>query len=166
MRHARLTPNPHRNKGRGTTRVLTLALAALAALAIAPSADGAARAHRVKLDSTFFAAEIGSTPSGGTVYAGSVVDPKLHHGAIVYGASGATAVHVTFHEFFALGSIRGSGHVTVVPSTSGGQTTFTGSLTVTGGTGKYQQARGKLSVAGTINNTGMVKATVSGRFTY
>jgi hypothetical protein len=37
---------------------------------------------------------------------------------------------------------------------------------VTGGTGKYQQARGKLSVAGNINNTGMVKATVSGRFTY
>jgi hypothetical protein len=41
------------------------------------------------------------------VYAGAVVDPKGDHGAIVYSASGTTAVRVTFHEFFALGSISG-----------------------------------------------------------
>lgn len=166
MRHARLTPNPHRQSGRHLTQVLTLALAALAALAIAPVADGAASTHRVKLNSTIFAAQIGSTPPGASVYAGALVDPKLDHGAILYSAAGTTAVHVTFHAYFALGSIGGTGHLTVAPGTDAGQATFTGSLKVTSGTGKYRKSHGKLSVRGNINNTGMITGTVHGSFTY
>jgi hypothetical protein len=164
MRHPRLTPNPLRYAGRHTTRVLTLALAASAALAIAPAADATARTHKVKLDSTMFAAQVGSTTTGASVYAGAVPDRTLGHGAIVFNASGTTTLHVDFQEFFALGSIKGTGSVTVVPGT-GGQATLTGTFKVTGGTAKYRHARGKLTAAGTINDSGMVMATLRGSFT-
>jgi hypothetical protein len=163
MPHARFTPNPHRRKARHITRTLTLA--ALASLAIAPIAEGAAGTHLVKVNSTIFAAQIGSTTTGGRVYAGAVVDPKLRHGAIVFSITGNTALHVTFHEFFARGSISGSGHVAVVPGTNGRQT-FTGSLKVTGGTGEYRNSQGKLNAKGNINRQRMVKAALRGSFTH
>jgi hypothetical protein len=113
-----------------------------------------------------FAAQVGSTPTGTGVYAGAVVDPRLGHGAAVYSTSGTTAVRVTFHEYLALGSIRGTGRITVVPGATGGQATFTGALKVTGGTGAYRKAHGKLAVAGTIDSTGMTTATIRGTVTY
>jgi hypothetical protein len=163
MPRTRFTSNPDRHKPRHITWTLTLA--ALASLAIAPIAQGAAGTHGVRVHSTIFAAQIGSTTTGGRVFAGAVVDPKLHHGAIVFSISGKTAVQVTFHEFFARGSISGSGHVAVVPGTNGRQT-FTGSLKVTGGHGEYRNSRGKLKVHGNINRSRMVKATLRGSFTH
>ena len=113
-----------------------------------------------------FAAQIGSTPTGASVYAGAIVDPRLGHGAAVYSTNGTTAVRVTFHEYFALGSIRGTGRITVVPGATGGQATFTGALKVTRGTGAYRKAHGKLSATGTIDSTGMTTATLNGAVTY
>jgi hypothetical protein len=146
--------------------VSTLGIAILAALAIVPAANGAVKGHTLKLDSTLFAAQVGSTPTGASVYAGAVVDPRLGHGAAVYSTSGTTAVRVIFHEYLPLGSINGTGRVTVVPSAAGGQSTVTGALKVTGGTGAYNGAHGKLAVTGTIDSTGMTTATIRGAFTY
>ena len=166
MQHARLAPNPQRHSKRGTAAVSALALAALAALSIAPAAHGAARAPHLRLASTMFAAQVGSTPTGTSVYAGAVVDPRLGHGAAVYSTNGTTAVRVTFHEYLPLGSINGTGRITLVPGTAGGPSPFTGELTVTGGSGEYGKARGKLSATGTIDSTGMTTATINGTVTY
>jgi hypothetical protein len=86
--------------------VLTLAAAALAAPAIAASTVEAGT-HQIKLNSTMFAAQVGSTSSGGSVYAGALPDRSLGHGAIVFGAKGTKTLRVVFREFFALGSIKG-----------------------------------------------------------
>jgi hypothetical protein len=113
-----------------------------------------------------FAAQVGSTTTGGSVYAGALVDPKLGHGAAVYSTNGTTSVRVIFHEYLPLGSIRGTGRVTVVPGAASGQATFTGALSVTGGTAAYNGAHGKLAITGTIDNSGMTTATIRGTFTY
>ena len=156
MQHARFAPNPQRHSKRGTAAVSTLALALIAALSIAPAANGAVRAHQLRLASTMFAAQVSSTPTGTSVYAG----------AVVYSTNGTTAVRVTFHEYLPLGSINGTGRITVVPGTAGGPAPFTGELTVTGGTGQYSNAHGKLSATGTVDSTGMTTATINGMVTY
>jgi len=98
------------------------------------------------------------------VYAGALPDPRLGHGAVVFTAYGTTHLRVSFHAYFALGSIKGTGRVIVVPAAAGGQSTFTGALKVTGGTGEYNGAHGKLTVAGTIDSTGMLLAAIRGTF--
>jgi hypothetical protein len=166
MQHARFAPNPHWHNKRHKAVVSTLALTVLAALSIAPAATGAVRAHQLRLASTMFAAQVGSTPTGTSVYAGAIVDPRLGHGAAVYSTNGTTAVRVTFHEYLPLGSITGTGRITVVPGTAGGPSPFTGALTVTGGTGAYRKAHGKLSATGTTDSTGTTTATINGAVTY
>ena len=166
MQPTRLVPNPQRHNKRGTAVVRTLALAALAALSTAPVANGAVRAHQLRLASTMFAAQVGSTPTGTSVYAGAVVDPRLGHGAVVYSTNGTTAVRVTFHEYLPAGSITGTGRITVVPGAAGGPSPFTGALTVTSGTGAYRKAHGRLSATGTIDSSGMTTATINGLVTY
>jgi hypothetical protein len=148
---------------RFTTVFLATSSAAMLALMVASA--GGSTTHRVKLDSTMFAAQVGSITGGGSVFAGALPDPRLRHGAIVFTTTGATNLRVTFQEFFALGSINGTGSVTLTPQTSG-QEKLAGSLKITGGTGKYHNATGKLIAAGNVNKAGMVKATLKGSFTH
>ena len=110
--------------------VALLATTALLAVASAESgARAAAPSHRVNLDSTMFAAQVGSTTHGADVYAGALPDPRLGHGAIIFSTVGSTHLRVTFQEFFSLGSIRGSGSVTTAPS-PGAAEGFTGTLNI------------------------------------
>jgi hypothetical protein len=125
---------------------------------------GEARTHEVRLDSTMFAAQVGSLTTGGSVFAGALPDPRLGHGAIVFNTTGTTNLHVSFREFFTLGSIKGQGSVTLAPQ-KGGQAALAGSLKITGGTGKYHDAAGSLVAAGNVNEAGMVMATLKGSFT-
>ncbi len=164
MRHIKRAQNVHTIEAKARLATCGLALAVLAALAIAPAADAARSAHRLRLDSTIFAAQVGSTP-GGSVYAGAVVDRKLDHGAVVYATFGTTSVRVIFHEYFAVGSISGIGRITLVPGTGSAPSRLMGTLKVTGGTAAYRTLRGKLSVTGTIDSTGMTMATVKGTLT-
>jgi hypothetical protein len=137
----------------------------LAVLVIAPAAAAAARGHELKLQSTIFAAQIGSTATGASVYAGAVVDPNLNHGAIVYSTTGSTQVRVIFHEYLALGSITGTGRITEGPATGGGHA-FTGTLHVKGGTGEYIRARGTASVNGMIDSKGTTSVIMRGALDY
>ena len=160
MKHYILKRAPRR----GVTIILTMAAAALAAPAIAASA-GEATTHRVKLNSTMFAAQVGSTSNGGSVYAGALPDPRLGHGAIVFTATGTKTLKVVFREFFARGSIKGAGSITVTRH-KGGKATLTGSLKINGGSARYHGAQGKLAARGGINKAGMVRATLKGSLTY
>ena len=144
---------------------LLLATTTTAALAVGVATANGSTTHRVKLDSTMFAANVGSTTTGSNVFAGALPDPRLGHGAIVFSTTGTTNLHVTFQEFFALGSIKGTGSVTATPQT-GGQTKLAGSLKITGGTGKYRHATGSLVAAGNVNNAGMLKVTLKGSFAH
>lgn len=125
----------------------------------------AAATHTVPLKSVVFAAQVGSTSGGGSVFAGSVIDRALGHGAIVFSASGgSTKVHTTFHEYFALGSIAGAGTVTLARSSSGA--TFKVSAKITSGTGAYEGARGRLNGRGTLNRQNMIMMNVRGSFSH
>lgn len=163
MRHTKDSSEPrHRGIGR---RLLRLTAAALASLSTVAATSAASESHRLKLDTTMFAAQVGSTPTGANVYAGTLFDPKLGHGAIVFSTKGKTTLRVMFREFFTRGSISGSGTVTLSPGT-GGRAKLSGSFKIDRGTGRYEHARGKLSAAGTSNKAGMVHATFSGSVTY
>jgi hypothetical protein len=166
MQHARPAPKPRWHDNGDAPRLRRLGLAALATLAIAPAASAAATVHELKLGSTIFAAQVGSTATGGSVYAGALVDPKLGHGATVYSTDGTTSVRVIFHDYLPLGSISGTGRVTVVPGASSGPATFTGALKVNGGTGPYNRAHGNLAITGTIDSTDTTMATIRGTVTY
>ena len=155
------TIGPRRRTSR---RVLALA-AVLTVVSSAATAAAAGPSHRTRVNTFMFAAQVGSTSSGGSVYAGALVDPKLGHGAVVFSTTGTNTVRVIFHEYFTLGSINGSGHIKLVPGTSG-QATLTGSLKISAGTAKYDHAKGKLAVTGTIDSAGMVQATVNGSVAY
>jgi hypothetical protein len=164
MTNFKTTPKPPRQIGRRATTALLLAAATLATLSIVASAGGSTT-HRVKLDSTMFAAQVGSIDTGGSVFAGALPDPSLGHGAIVFTTTGTTNLHMTFQEFFALGTIKGTGSATLTPQ-QGGQEKVSGSLKITGGTAKYHNATGNIVAAGNINKAGMVKATLKGSFTH
>jgi hypothetical protein len=148
----------------------TRSLLGVAALASCVVLVGATRAHGdtgsrpVTLRSTVFAAQVGSLGNGGAVYAGAVVDPTLHHGAIVLSANGTSPLTVTFQEFFAAGTLKGRGHLTLQPAASSGQA-ISGSLDVVSGTGRYIGAHGDLRVRGTADSSGQIVATVRGSFT-
>jgi hypothetical protein len=152
------------NLRRGVATTLALAAAALLTLSLATTAAGSG-AHRVNLDSTMFAAQVGSTTNGGSVYAGALPDRTLGQGAIVFTATGKSTVRVTFQEFFARGSVKGVGQATLTPM-SGGQSKLTGSFTIKRGTGSYRNATGKLTANGTMNKSGMIQATLKGSFTH
>jgi hypothetical protein len=165
MGHDRSTPSRRPRKPPQTRWMLASALAAIAALSHTSIADAAGTRHRGRLDSTMFAAEIGTTRTGATVFAGAIVDPKLHRGAIVYHTAGSTKLKVGFQEFFAFGSITGRGTVTLVTGTSG-QATLTGTFTITGGTARYRHARGEFTAGGIFNSDGTVMASLKGSLTY
>jgi hypothetical protein len=156
-------PGSDRRTSRSVTNALILGAVALVTLSIAATAHAASLAHRVRLNIAMFAAQVGSTNAGGEVYAGALVDKTLGHGAIVFNASGTNDLRVSFHAFFAEGSIEGSGRVTLVMGASG-QATFKGLLKITGGTSAYGHASGKLTTAGNLDSTGTADGTLTGSF--
>jgi hypothetical protein len=156
INHARVT--------RHSAATVLILVAVLIPVATALSA-AAVGTHSVRLDSTMFAAQVGSTLHGGSVYAGALPDRSLGQGAIVFTTTGNTFHRVRFQEFFALGSITGAGSVTVIPH-SGGTATFAGRLNITRGTGRYRHATGMLRTHGTIDKTGTIKATLKGSFSH
>jgi hypothetical protein len=161
MHHSPPRPHFFGQTVRAVRKALTLTVAALAVLTSAAIAQPGPAIHRIKLNTVMFAAQVGSTTNGGSVYAGALVDPRLGHGAIVFSANGTTDVRVSFHVFFALGSVQGTGSVTLVPR-AGGQATYTGTFKVTGGTAMYRGARGKLTTTGSLDSTA---GTANGTFT-
>jgi hypothetical protein len=163
MPHRQSRPDSPRRTSRSLKRALMLGPAALITLSIAATAHAAPSPHRVRVNIAMFAAQVGSTNAGGEVYAGALVDRRLGHGAIVFSASGTNDLRVSFHAFFAEGSIEGSGRVTLVPG-AGGQATFKGRLKITGGTSAYRHASGKLTTAGNLDGSGTADGTLKGSF--
>jgi hypothetical protein len=162
MRIPQVFPRPPRSS-RHKIVARSLAAAALAMLAIAPVGSALTSARTVKVDSTMFAAQVGSTTTGSSVFAGAVPDRFLGHGAIVFSTVGTQRLRVTFQEFFSLGSIKGNGAVQLGRDSTA-NASFAGALRVTGGTGEYRGAHGSLKASGTLASDGTVQATLKGSF--
>jgi hypothetical protein len=148
-----------------------LILPALAVLALAPAAGAATKkkTHKVALNATVVSHAVGANGPD----AGSVTDPGLGNGATVYTSTGtATTQTVTFQVWFAAGSIKGVAHVTL-GTAANGQTPFSGSGNITGGTLKYKGSKGTAAFTGFIETgttaapgPGYVHIFAKGTFTY
>jgi hypothetical protein len=137
-------------------------MAAVAVGVISTNAEAGSRAPGFRLASTAFAAEVGSLRDGGSVYAGALVDPRLHHGAIVVTAHGTSTLRVTFQEFFARGSLKGDGRLALSQTPDG--ESLSGRLSITSGTGAYAGAHGCLHVTGTVDGSGQIVAVFRGAY--
>ena len=148
-------------------RIVALAVAGLVVSGIAVTGAVGKPARKkttVTVNFTVTAASIGMQGSQ-SVYAGSVSDPNLGSGAVVYLISGGLAQTGTFTTWFSKGSVHGTFTVTVTPNADG---TFTssGTLTVTGGTAAYKGARGNLTNAGSIDKQHIAHPHITGKIKY
>lgn len=137
-------------------------LVAIGLFAIASSAIARPTAH--KINATGVAATVATQASGATL-AGTLSDPGIGNGAVVYNTTNGGLQRVTFTAFLAGGSFRGTLSVTLTPATGGGSTTV-GTGKITGGTAKYKGAKGSLQETGSIDSTGLVHYHVTGSVKY
>jgi hypothetical protein len=152
-----------------------LVLPALAALALVPAADAARKkTHKLTVNAAVVAHSIAPAGASSGTDAGSVSDPSLGNGATIYTTAGSsTAQTVVFQVWVNLGSLKGSGTVTLGAADANGQVPFSGTGKVTSGTGKYKGAKATITFKGTIDagttlkpGTGNVTFTAVGKGTY
>jgi hypothetical protein len=145
--------------------VLALAVVAVAAVAVSGAEGKPAKAKRtLTINSTISAASVG-TQGSQSVLAGTVTDPVIGHGAVVYLVSGGTTQTGTFTSFSTRGSIHGTLTVTVITNPDGTLST-SGKATVTGGSLAFKHATGTLTESGTIDKQNVVHAVVAGKIKY
>ena len=141
---------------RGARRIhIGIALVVVVALLVpglAGAANPAPAKKKRKADITVKAAVIG-TSGNSNIVAGTLSGPPQGTGAVVYkttpAGSDLAATYVAYYEH---GTIRGTTLVTPAPQPDG-TTSFTGTLQIKGGTGRYRGAKGKdLKIVGTLAN--------------
>ena len=129
---------------------ITVAMLALLVPTVG-SAPGATKKKKHKVDVSVRAARVASSADGTTV-AGTFDGKPFGSGAAVYMTRAAGSdLAARVRAFTAKGSLRGTSLVTPAPQPDG-TVSFSGTLQVKGGTGRYRGARGKdLQVTGTFN---------------
>jgi hypothetical protein len=133
---------------RGLHIVIFVAVVAL----LVPGLAGAAAKKKHKTDITVHAAVVGTSGNSNTV-AGTLSGPPQGNGAVVYKTKPAGSdLAATYVAYYKRGTIRGTTLVTPAPQPDG-TTSFTGTLQIKGGTGRYRGAKGKdLKIVGTLAN--------------
>jgi hypothetical protein len=144
-------------------RILLLAAASLALLAVATVAQG-----KTKITATLAVdSHVLRSANGVTTWTGTV-DGKLGHGAVIL-TTHPVGDHFEFaaQALFPAGSISTTGTNTAAQNPDG-TFTFTGKLTVTGGTGKFKGAKGSgtLSGATTTDDPSRSIDKITGTLTY
>jgi hypothetical protein len=132
------------------TRWFYLGIVVVVVALLVPGIAGAAAKKKHKADITVHAAVVGTSGNSNTV-AGTLSGPPQGTGAVVYktkpSGSDLAATYVAYYE---RGTIRGTTLVTPTAQPDG-TTSFTGTLQVKGGTGRYRGAKGKdLKIVGTL----------------
>lgn len=149
--------------------LITTALVATATLAVAPATGAPAKSKKAKTFScTIDNYALGQpTPANPTVvHLGFVSCPKpfgegLHHNRVTItkmpaaGVPGAATV--TFKNFYNRGTTRGTVALTITPS-SPTNITYTGTITYTGGTGKFKRLKGGGTIQCTTTDGGAHKS--------
>ncbi len=127
-------------------------------------ADPAPDSHRVVITST---ARVLEQRSDGTAVVTGAVAGTLGKGAVVSRRTTDGSRDETSRGtmYFAEGSVRGTSVLEI--KRSGDHARLTGYLKVTGGTGRYVGARGRLSVKGTGDVASqLITLTIRGKFRY
>jgi hypothetical protein len=130
---------------------IALAVVALLVPGIAGAAKpGAKKKHKV--DIVVKAAVVGTSGDSNTV-AGTLTGPPQGSGAVIYKTKPAGSdLAATYVAFYERGTIRGTTLVTPTAQPDG-TTSFTGTLQIKSGTGRYRGAKGKdLKLEGTLAN--------------
>jgi hypothetical protein len=131
---------------------IAVGVIALLVPGLAGAANPAAAKKKHKADITVKAAVVGTSGNSTTV-AGTLSGRPTGEGAVVYKTkpSGANLA-ATYTAFAKAGTVRGTTLVTLAAQPDG-TTSFTGTLQVKGGTGRYRGAKGKdLKIVGTLAN--------------
>ena len=129
-----------------------IAVAVVGVLLVPGVASSAAKKKKHKVDITVHAAVVASSGDTNTV-AGSISGPPGGAGAVVYRTKPAGSdLAATYTAFYKNGTVRGTTLVTPAAQPDG-TTSFTGTLQVKNGTGRYRGAKGKdLKITGTAAN--------------
>lgn len=82
------------------------------------------------------------------------------------GPTGPGTVTATFKNFYDRGTTRGTASMTFGPPTAPGNITYSGTVTYTGGTGRFKHVKGSGTIACTTTDGGAHKTcTVNSRLT-
>jgi len=154
----------------GRKLTIGIAITAAAALAVIPGNAASAKSTKVtKLSCTIDSYALGQpTPASPTVtHLGFVGCPKpfgsgLHYHQITIdrfpaqGVAGAASGH--FKNYFNHGTTRGTVVTSVVANGGPANLTFTGTVTYTGGTGKFRRVKGGGTIVCTSTDGGAHKS--------
>jgi len=155
----------------GRKLTIGIAITAAAALAVVPgnAASATSTTKVTKLSCTIDSYALGQpTPASPTVtHLGFVGCPKpfgsgLHYNQITIdkfpapGVAGAASGH--FKNYFNRGTTRGTVATTVVANGGPANLTFTGTVTYTGGTGKFRRVKGGGTIVCTSTDGGAHKS--------
>jgi hypothetical protein len=128
-----------------------IAVVVVGVLVVPGVADSAAKKKR-KVDVSVRAAVVGTSGNSNTV-AGTLSGPPTGAGAVVYRTtpSGSNTA-AKYTAFYKRGTLRGTSLLTATAQPDG-TVSFSGTLQIRGGTGRYRGARGKdLKVTGALAN--------------
>jgi hypothetical protein len=133
-------------------RRLHIPIAVAIVALLVPALAGAQAKKRRAVDIAVKAAVVDNAGGVNTV-AGAISGRPIGSGAVVYRTRADGSELVSRYTAFARrGSIRGTTRVTPTPQPDG-STSFSGTLQVEGGTGRYRGARGRdLEIEGTLAN--------------
>jgi len=138
---------------------------AVVGVLLVPGVASSAAKKKHKADITVKAAVVGSSGNGNLI-AGALSGPPGGAGAVVYRsqASGSD-IAAKYTAFYEKGTLRGTSVVTPAAQPDG-STSFTGTLQVKSGTGRYKGAKGKdLKVTGNLANN-VVTFHITGTIRY
>ena len=150
------------------TRKFLVAATCLVALVASVAVAHAATKHKV---SETLKLRVLTSDSSGARFTGTIQDKAEGQGAVVIDASGsadATVNTIKGVGFFRLGTIAVKGSVATTPRADGSGFDYSGTATVTGGTGKFKGAKGKLKLTGsaTAADPAYQTYTVTGGISY
>ncbi len=131
---------------------MTIVVAVVGVLLVPGVAGSAAKKKKHKVDITVHAAVVG-TVGDSNIVAGTLAGKPGGAGAVVYKTKPAGSnLAATYTAFYEKGTFRGTTLVTPAAQPDG-TTSFTGTLQVKSGTGRFRGAKGKdLKITGTLAN--------------
>ena len=148
----------------------SLALVALLAAVVvgATVAHAGGKKQKVKVTDTAQTRTLMPGPGGnGVISTGTIEDKKYGTGALIVtiesAAPGTTTSDYTATVFYKRGSVSGKGAATATPQ-SDGSISYTGTFTITRGTGAFKGAKGKATLTGSspANDTQFTTLTLTG----
>lgn len=144
----------------GLLLTLTAAPASLARTAIqAPDAGAARTLNATDTASLHYLKHTGS----------QLVEEGAAHGTLPGNMYARLTIGATFNATFAIHTRNGTidGHGSAQPHGTGLQESFSGTITITGGTGRYKHAHGHARLSGTFNRrTYAIMLKTSGSLSY